>query len=58
MAKFRGKALLPWPFVKQYIIPGLFRNLDSWYMFPQQFRKYFENHDPEKDTPVGQISLR
>lgn len=58
MSKFRGKALLPWPFVKQHIIPGFVKNTDSWYMVPQQFRKYFGSHDPEKDVPVSQISLR
>ncbi len=58
MSKFSGKALLPWPFVRQYIIPGFMKNTDSWYMIPQQFRKYLGNHNPDKDTPVGQISLR
>lgn len=58
MAKFRGKALLPWPFMKQHIIPSLLQNLDSWHMIPQQARKYFGSHNPEKDLPVGQISLR
>ncbi len=58
MAKFRGKALIPWPFMKQYLIPGLFHHFDSWHMIPQQFRKYLGAKDPEKDIPVGQISLR
>ena len=58
MAKFRGKALIPWPFMKQYVIPGFFSNLDSWHMIPQQINKYLINHNPQKDTSVGQISLR
>jgi len=58
MAKFRGKALLPWPFMKQHIIPSLLQNMDSWHMIPQQFRKYFGSYDQERDLPVGQISLR
>jgi radical SAM protein with 4Fe4S-binding SPASM domain len=58
MAKFRGKALLPWPFVKKYVLPHLLRNSDSWHMVPQQVRKYLRPHHPEKDIPVGQISLR
>ncbi len=58
MAKFRGKALIPWPFMKQYLIPGLFQHFDSWHMIPQQFRKYLGSNDPQKNIPVGQISLR
>jgi MoaA/NifB/PqqE/SkfB family radical SAM enzyme len=58
MAKYDGKALLPWDFVKRYIIPNLLTNMDSWHMFPQQVRKYFGKNDPEKDIPVGQISMR
>ncbi len=27
-------------------------------MFPQQIRKYFGKNDPDKDIPVGQISMR
>jgi radical SAM protein with 4Fe4S-binding SPASM domain len=58
MAKFRGKALLPWPFVQQYILPGILSSTESWHMIPQQIRKYFGTNDPEKNIPVGQISLR
>jgi radical SAM protein with 4Fe4S-binding SPASM domain len=58
MAKFKGKALLPSRFVFNYIIPQFFSNLHSWHMVPQQVRKYLFPHDPEKDIPVGQISLR
>jgi radical SAM protein with 4Fe4S-binding SPASM domain len=58
MAKFRGKALTPWPFFRKYLIPGLIRNPGSSYMIPQQIRKYLGSHNPEKNTPVGQISLR
>ncbi len=58
MAKFRGKALLPWRFTARYILPNLFTDLNAWRMIPQQFRKYLGSHDPEKDIPVSQISLR
>lgn len=58
MSKFRGKALLPWPFFKQYLLPGFFSHPDSWHMVPQQIRKYLGTHDPQKNVPVGQISLR
>lgn len=58
MAKLNGKALLPWPFTKQYLVPALFRNIDSWHMLPQQINKYLLPHSPEKNISVGQISLR
>lgn len=58
MAKFRGKALIPWPFMKQYLIPGLFQQTDCWHMIAQQYRKYLGSNNPQKDYPVGQISLR
>ena len=58
MAKFRGKALLPWKFTGRYILPNLMNDLDAWRMLPQQYRKYLGSHDPEKNIPVGQISLR
>ncbi|MBN2189225.1 MAG: radical SAM protein [Chitinispirillaceae bacterium] len=58
MAKFRGKALLPWKFVRRHVLPQLLRNSDAWHMVPQQVRKYLFRRDPEKDVPVGQISLR
>lgn len=58
MSKFNGKALLPWDFTRKHILPNLLQDLNSWKMLPQQFRKYFINHDPDKDIPVGQISLR
>jgi len=58
MAKYDGKALLPWDFVKKYVIPNILSNPDSWHMFPQQIRKYFGKNDPDKDIPVGQISMR
>ena len=58
MAKFKGKALLPWRFTSRYILPNLMTDLNAWRMVPQQIRKYFGKHDPEKDIPVGQISLR
>jgi radical SAM protein with 4Fe4S-binding SPASM domain len=58
MAKFQGKALLPWQFVQRHVIPEIITNVSSWYMVPQQIRKYLLSHDPDKDIPVGQISLR
>ncbi|NLW32391.1 MAG: radical SAM protein [Fibrobacter sp.] len=58
MAKLNGKALTPWPFAKQYLIPGFFRNIDSWHMLPQQINKYLLPHNPQKDVKVSQISLR
>jgi radical SAM protein with 4Fe4S-binding SPASM domain len=58
MAKFRGKALLPARFVFQNIIPQLYSDVSSWHMIPQQVRKYLTLHNPEKNIPVGQISLR
>lgn len=58
MAKFRGKALLPARFVSRNIVPKLLSDFHSWHMIPQQVRKYLLPHNPEKDMPVGQISLR
>jgi radical SAM protein with 4Fe4S-binding SPASM domain len=58
MAKFRGKALLPWPFVRRYVLPQLISDSGTWHMVRQQARKYFKPHDPTADLPVGQISLR
>jgi radical SAM protein with 4Fe4S-binding SPASM domain len=58
MAKYKGKALLPFRFVLRHILPELAANIDSWHMVPKQVRKYLLPHDPEKDIPVGQISLR
>jgi hypothetical protein len=58
MAKYKGKALLPARFVFNYILPQLLSNFNSWHMIPQQSRKYLLPHNPEKDIPVGQISLR
>jgi len=58
MAKFKGKALLPAQFVINNVIPPLFTNARTWSLIPHQLRKYFGYHNPEKDIPVGQISLR
>jgi radical SAM protein with 4Fe4S-binding SPASM domain len=57
MAKFKGKALLPTRFVLSNIIPQLFTD-HHWHMIPKQIRKYLLPHNPDKDIPVGQISLR
>ena len=58
MAKFRGKALLPARFVLNNIVPSLLTNLNYWHMVRHQVRKYLLPHGPDKDIPVGQISLR
>ena len=58
MSKFKGKALLPTQFVFKYVIPSLFSDINQWQMVPHQIRKYFLPHHPDKDIPVGQISLR
>jgi radical SAM protein with 4Fe4S-binding SPASM domain len=58
MAKFKGKALLPWPFFQRYVLPQFLTDLGNWHMLGQQVRKYLLPHDPEKNIPVGQISLR
>jgi radical SAM protein with 4Fe4S-binding SPASM domain len=58
MSKFKGKALLPTQFVFKYVIPSLFSDINQWQMVPHQVRKYFLPHHPDKDIPVGQISLR
>ena len=58
MSKFKGKALLPTRFVLKYVVPPLFTGLTYWQMVPHQFRKYFVPNRPDKDIPVGQISLR
>jgi radical SAM protein with 4Fe4S-binding SPASM domain len=56
--KFKGKALLPCQFVRSYILPQVLHDPSSWHMLPQQVRKYLLPHDPRKNIPVGQISLR
>jgi radical SAM protein with 4Fe4S-binding SPASM domain len=58
MSKFKGKALLPWQFTSQYILPNLMNDINAWRMLPQQYRKYLGTHHPDRDIPVGQISLR
>jgi radical SAM protein with 4Fe4S-binding SPASM domain len=58
MAKFRGKALLPARFVVRHVLPLLASDPNAWHMVPHQVRKYLMPHRPEKDIPVGQISLR
>ena len=58
MAKFNGKALLPAQFVLHNVVPPLFSDRRAWSIIPQQVRKYLLPHNPEKDIPVGQISLR
>jgi radical SAM protein with 4Fe4S-binding SPASM domain len=58
MSKFKGKALLPWQFMRSYILPQVLHDPAAWHMLPQQVRKYLLPRDPKKNIPVGQISLR
>jgi radical SAM protein with 4Fe4S-binding SPASM domain len=58
MSKFKGKALLPWQFMRSYILPQVLHDPAAWHMLPQQVRKYLLPRDPKKSIPVGQISLR
>jgi len=58
MAKFQGKALLPWPFFHRHVLPQILTDLGNWHMLGQQIHKYLLPHNPEKNIPVGQISLR
>lgn len=58
MAKYQGKALIPFQFVWKHILPQVISNPSAWHMFGQQARKYFLPHNPQADIPVGQISLR
>lgn len=59
MARFQGKALLPSQFVLSHLLPELIRNPSAaiW-SAKHQFRKYFVAKNPQRDWPVGQISLR
>lgn len=58
MAKFKGKALLPWKFMRRHVLPQLLRDPGTWHIVPHQVRKYLRRHDPDTNVPVGQISLR
>lgn len=58
MSKFRGRALVPVQFVSKYLFPALIRNPYYVSMLPHMVRKYFYRNNPQKDIPVGQISLR
>ncbi len=59
MAQFRGKALLPTDFVIRHALPAMMADIRSWpTIIPYAMRKYFGKRNPEKNTPVGQISLR
>ncbi len=58
MAKFKGKALLPTQFVFNHLIPQLVFDQYTWHLIPQQVRKYLLPHRPDRNIPVGQISLR
>jgi radical SAM protein with 4Fe4S-binding SPASM domain len=58
MSKYHGKALLPGRFVWKHMLPGIFDDLNYFNLLRHPVRKYFGSHDPEKNTPVSQISLR
>ncbi|MCL2182444.1 MAG: SPASM domain-containing protein [Chitinispirillia bacterium] len=58
MSKFNGKALLPTDFVFNWMLPAVLSESQAPNMALQQFRKYLLPRNPEKDVPVGQISLR
>ena len=58
MSKFNGKALIPTNFVTNWLLPAMVKDPNSWSMVSQQIRKYFYPRNPNKDIPVGQISLR
>jgi radical SAM protein with 4Fe4S-binding SPASM domain len=58
VAKFRGKALLPARFVFGNIVGQFVTSPGQWHMLAHQVRKYLLPHRPDRDIPVGQISLR
>ncbi|MBD3392551.1 MAG: hypothetical protein GF418_10725, partial [Chitinivibrionales bacterium] len=58
MAKFKGKALLPGRFVWGHVLPNVFDDINYLHMLRHPVRKFFLPHNPGKDTPVSQISLR
>jgi radical SAM protein with 4Fe4S-binding SPASM domain len=58
MSKFNGKALLPANFVARWMLPAILSESQAPGMVLQQFRKYFLPRNPDRDVPVGQISLR
>ncbi|MCL2218766.1 MAG: SPASM domain-containing protein [Chitinispirillia bacterium] len=58
MSKFNGKALLPIDFARHWMLPAMLTESQVPHMAVQQFRKYFLPRNPDKDVPVGQISLR
>ena len=58
MAKYRGKALPPPAFALNHLLPVLVQDIHAWHMVPKLVRKYLLPHDPLRDIPVSQISLR
>ncbi len=59
MAQLLGKALLPPGFMLQHTIPAFLQHPKAIPGFaPFAYRKYFPKRDPEKDVPVGMLSLR
>ena len=58
MSKFRGRALLPFRFTYQTLLPTMVAHPKYWGMIPQQMIKYFGTSRPEKDLRVSQISIR
>lgn len=59
MSKFRGTALLPTQFVLKHALPAVANDIHSWStVLPFGFRKYLAPRNPEKNIPVGMLSLR
>ncbi|MBD3346322.1 MAG: hypothetical protein GF401_14805 [Chitinivibrionales bacterium] len=59
MSQLRGVALLPNQFVFKHAFPALAKDPHTWKTIaPLGLRKYFAARDPEKDIPVGMLSLR
>jgi radical SAM protein with 4Fe4S-binding SPASM domain len=58
MGIFRGKAVTPFTFTFNHLLPILFQDRNSWHILPKLARKYVLPKNPESDIAVGQISLR
>ena len=58
MARFSGQAVIPTTFFFRYLLPSLFTHRYAWRMMSSQVRKYLMPLNPEKDVPVGMVSLR
>jgi radical SAM protein with 4Fe4S-binding SPASM domain len=59
MSKFNGTALLPSRFLRRHAIPAVLKDLKSGTtLIPLAARKYIAPRNPEKNIPVGMLSLR